>query len=63
MRLRTLALLLAGLMVLQTGCAAGFRVGGDRFGAGAGAAIGPARPIVLSPGPVYESVPGPPVLR
>jgi hypothetical protein len=41
MRTRLLALALAVLTLLQTGCAAGFRVGGERHGIEAGAAADP----------------------
>ncbi len=40
MRRRILAVL-AILAILQSGCAGGFRIGGNRFGAGIGGYIGP----------------------
>jgi hypothetical protein len=41
---RPLFLVLAGLALVQAGCAAGGRSGGERGGVGAGAAIAPDRP-------------------
>ncbi len=40
MRIRFFTLAVAALALLQAGCAAGFRAGGDHGGVGAGAAIG-----------------------
>lgn len=41
MRTRILALLLAICALVPVGCATGFRVGGDRYGAGVGGYVGP----------------------
>ena len=48
MRTRMLAIVLAVLSLAPVGCAGGFRVGGNRFGAGIGAYIGPV-PDVFKP--------------
>jgi hypothetical protein len=54
---RHLTLVLAGLALVQAGCAAGFRAGGERGGVGAGAAIGPAQPAVVAPVKSLTSTP------
>lgn len=41
MRTRILALALAIGVLVSAGCASGFRVGGDRYGAGVGGYVGP----------------------
>jgi hypothetical protein len=48
MRTRVLGIVLAMLSLVPVGCAGGFRIGGNRFGAGIGAYIGPV-PDVLRP--------------
>ncbi|MBV9122721.1 MAG: hypothetical protein JO112_05150 [Planctomycetes bacterium] len=54
MRTRTLILILAALGLMQAGCAAGFHVGGEQRGLGAGARIGSPPPSYsTSPPPVY----------
>ena len=58
MRFRTLASM--GLALVSAGCASGFRVGGDRFGVGASASVGPPPTTVAVPVPVTAV--GPPVL-
>jgi len=46
MRYRILAVTFAGLALVPVGCAGGFRLGGNRFGAGIGAYIGPVPDLV-----------------
>lgn len=41
MRSWILTAVVAVLSVVSTGCATGFRVGGDRYGAGIGGYVGP----------------------
>jgi hypothetical protein len=47
MRLPLIALAL--VVLLQAGCAAGFRAGGDKRGVGAGVAVGPEVPAQPTP--------------
>jgi hypothetical protein len=58
MRSRIFGIILTGLALIQAGCAAGIRAGGDHHGVGAGAAIGscpPPAPVPVAPpnGVVY----------
>ena len=48
---RVLTLVLAAVVLMQAGCAAGVRAGGERRGVGAGAAIGPTPPVYTHPHP------------
>ena len=51
MRAWILTFALASVTLIQAGCAAGIRAGGEHRGVGAGAAIGPATPLAPPPPP------------
>ena len=56
MRLKLIAVALA--LLTQVGCAGGFRIGGNRFGAGIGGYIGPVPDVIKNERCEYR----PPVL-
>ena len=57
MRIRLLTVVLVVLSLVPAGCATGFRVGGNRYGAGVGGYVGPVPDAVQ---PVPESFQLPP---
>jgi hypothetical protein len=49
MRTKLFALIAVALALFQSGCAAGFRAGGERGGVGVGAVVAPPAPVYVAP--------------
>jgi hypothetical protein len=55
--MRRKLVMLALLILTQAGCAGGFRIGGNRFGAGIGGYIGPVPDVIRSEQSYYVPPP------
>jgi hypothetical protein len=63
MHTKFFALIIVALALSLSGCAAGFRAGGERGGVGVGAVVAPPAPVYVAPDPQTATYYTPPPSR